>query len=313
MFRWISRRQDTFSDPAAPYSLAIVATSGPVALVWGNCQAEPLATMLSEPLAAEGFRVVGVPPVYLITAPELEAVKRIVAEAALLVTQPVRPEYRMPGTGWEELVAIAPADVTVVSFPVAYDSTEFPFQIVGHGAAGEGIFAPLTSYHDIRLVVAAERGWELEKVLEWLPNAAEAEAIRAVSQRSLAEIRRREASLDVTVSEALGRPGAMFTINHPSNAVLTHMANGVLAALDMAHRLEVPGHEQLDNTTTALEPAVLDALGWPSRLAHGWRVGGEPLDWAQVVHRHLELLRSRPDIGVDARTRYAAQFELLGF
>lgn len=284
-----------------------------MAVVWGNCQAEPLAAFLTEPLAAQGFRVIPVPPVYLINAQGLERAREVIARCALLITQPVRPGYRMPGTGWEELIDIAPKDVRVISYPVAYDSTEFPFQIVGHETTGLGSFAPLTAYHDIRHVVAAERGWEVEKILEWLPSAADAAALCAVSEHSLAEMRRREALLDIRVSASLGRPGAMFTVNHPTNSVLIHVAEGVLAALGAPQSLAIPAHEELEHTTTALERAVLDAHGWSPGLARGWIVGRKPLDLAEIVGRHVELLRSRPELGADARSRYAWHFDLLGF
>lgn len=293
----------------------------PLAVVWGNCQAVPLADILTGPLAAQGFRVVPVPPVYLITASELQAARRVISECALLITQPVRAQYRMPGTGWEELAGIAPSDVRVVTYPVSYDSTEFPFQIVGHETTGLGGFAPLTGYHDIRLMVAAERGWDVGKVLEWLPQAAAAAALQAVSAHSLAELRRRESTLDVSVSGALGRLGSSFTVNHPADSVLTHVAAGILAALDSdalqrpdaLPPLAVPVREALGHTVTALEPMVLAAHGWPADRACGWRVGDHAIDLTEIVTRHLELLRSQPELTADARRRYAWQFDLLGF
>lgn len=290
-----------------------MATSAPLAVVWGNCQAEPLAKFLAKPLALQGICVVPVPPVYVITAEELARVHQAVERCSLLITQPVRSGYRMPGTGWEELADLAPADARVISYPVAYDSTEFPFQIVGHRSTGLGSFAPLTAYHDIRMVVGAERGWDVEKVLDWLPVAADAAALRSVARHSLAEMQRRETTLDVTVSASFGRPGAMFTVNHPTNSVLTHVAEGVLAALGVPQPVEIPAHEELEHTTTALEPSVLAAHGWSPALARGWSVGGEPLDPAEITSRHLELLKSRPELGIDSRMRYAWQFELLGF
>ena len=68
-------------------------------VVWGNCQAAPIAALLSGPLAEHGLSVMTVPPVFEIDAAGLERVRAQLATAALLITQPIRDEYRIPGCG----------------------------------------------------------------------------------------------------------------------------------------------------------------------------------------------------------------------
>ena len=68
-------------------------------VIWGNCQAAPIADLLRAPLAAHGIDVARVRPVYLVSATELGAVHRTVAASDLLISQPVSETYALPGCG----------------------------------------------------------------------------------------------------------------------------------------------------------------------------------------------------------------------
>ena len=77
-------------------------------VVWGNCQAEPVAALLTEPLSRHGLRVVVVPPVFLVDQAGLSRVHDLVSRAAVLVTQPVRDEYSIPPCGAAPLTTLLP-------------------------------------------------------------------------------------------------------------------------------------------------------------------------------------------------------------
>ncbi|MBA3523538.1 MAG: hypothetical protein H0T85_03075, partial [Geodermatophilaceae bacterium] len=171
-------------------------TQRPV-VVWGNCQAEPIARLLAEPLRRHGLQVVDVPPVFLVDDTGLERVHELVSRAAALLTQPVREEYRIPGCGAAQLSAMLPADGRCLTFPVTYHVGAFPFQVNAHGGEGERVDAPLTDYHDLRTLVAASRGMTVEETVAWWPMPP-AEAVRRASEESLGRLREREAPLDVS-------------------------------------------------------------------------------------------------------------------
>lgn len=286
-------------------------TGRPV-VVWGNCQAEPIARLLSGPLRPHGLEVVVVPPVFLVDEAGLAKVQASVSRAAVLITQPVRDEYRIPGCGANQLAALLPPDGRCLTFPVSYHVGAFPFQVTAHGAGGERLDAPMTDYHDLRALVAASRGMSVEEAVQWWP-APPTDAVRRTSLESLDRLRTREAELDVHVVDLVDDPGALFTLDHPSNAVLAALARRLLTALDLDGEVDVPEREFLGARRAPLEPAVLAALGWPAEAARpDWIVDRRSVPLTDVLTAHLALYERRPDIPADARVRFAERLSALG-
>ncbi len=282
----------------------------PPVVVWGNCQSTPLAAMLTEPLLAHGWQVHPVPPVFEVDQAGLAEVHRLMANAAVLVTQPIKDEYRIPGCGSNQLSALLGPDAQVVTFPVTYDTSGFPYQVNAHRGDGTRIDAPLTDYHDLRTIVAAERGLSVDDALDWWP-APTPEMIRSNADASVAELHRREADLDVQVSDLLAGP-AMFTLSHPTNAVLAETARRVLSVLDVPGDIDIPTREFLGARRAPIEAPVVETLGWPDDTRHdSWIVNGAELPQREVVAAQLELYATYPDIVSDARTRFARRLELL--
>lgn len=281
-------------------------------VVWGNCQAEPLAHLLAAPLAEAGLRVEFVPPVFLIDEEGLQGVHELVARSALLLAQPVRDEYRIPGCGTAQLAELLPQSGRLVTFPVIFHVGAFPFLVNAHGADGERVPAPLTDYHDLRALVAAERGLSIEAALTWWPEPPPA-AVRGISADSLAELRRREERLDVTVTAHIDEPEALWTLDHPANRVLSAVAAAVLRVLGVSSEIDCPEREFLGARRAPLESAVLAAHGWSADCARpNWIVDRRPVPPAELLAAHLTLYSARPDVVVDARRRYADRLAVLG-
>lgn len=285
---------------------------GRTVVVWGNCQADPIAALLRAPLARHGLAVATVPPVFLATEDELRQVYELVADSAYLICQPIGEHYRIAGCGTEAMAAQLPAAGRLVTFPSAFHVGAFPYQVNAHGGDGERVGAPLTDYHDLRAIVAAERGMTVSQALSWWP-APSADAVREVATESFERLRRREAGLDVAVSHLLDDPRAMMTVDHLSNGVLAGLAAALLHALDVDEPVEVPTREFLGARRAPLEPAVLQAHGWPAEVASTcWRIDGRDVPPVEIVGAHLDLYRDRPDVVVDSRTRYADRLQSLG-
>ena len=281
-------------------------------VVWGNCQAGPVAALLGPVLARHGLQVEAVAPVFLADVDEVARVHRLVTGCAYLVSQPIGDDYRVPGSSTAHLASLLPPDGRLLTFPVTFHLGPFPFQVNAHGGDGERVDAPVTDYHDLRAVVAAERGLGVDDALAWWPEPTTA-AVREISARSLTELRRREAALDVRASSWLDRADAMMTISHPSNTVLVGVTDALLAAMDLGERVQAPVREFLGQRRTPLEPAVVRALEWPPDAVRlQWRIDGGEVEPSTVISAHLDLYRERPDIVVDCRRRYAERLGLLG-
>lgn len=309
-------------------------TSPDAVIVWGNCQAEPLSRLLAAPLAARGLRVVDVPPVFLVDDDGVRMVHELMAATAVLITQPVRDEYRVAGCGWRQLARLLPPTSRVLTFPVVFHTGLFPFQVNAHGANGERVDAPITIYHDLRTMVAAERGLTVEQTVRWWP-AVSVTAARAVTEQSLTELRRREQDLDIEASDLVHGPHSLFTIDHPTNEVLGELARRVLGAVDGGaggdvdfpaevgvvtgaaggdpNGVVVPTREFLGARRAPVEPGVSQAFGWPrAGEAPDWIEDGRRVGLATIVAAHLELYAARPDLVADGRARNAARLQILG-
>ena len=288
----------------------LLPTGRPV-LVWGNCQAAPVASLLREPLAAHGCEVVDVPPVFEADEADLVRVREVLREGAALVSQPVRDEYHVAGCGTRQLAERLPSDALLVTFPVTYDTGPFPCSANGHGADGHRVVAPVTDYHDLRAITAAARGLGLEEALAWWP-APPAETVRANAAASQAELRRREDGLDVAASDLLG-PTAMFTLSHPRNSVLAEVARRVLRVFGLDAEVVVPTREFLGERRAPVEQAVVEALGWPAEVqSEDWVVRGVAVPRREVLAEQLDFYASRPDVVADALHRYRVRLSALG-
>ena len=280
-------------------------------VVWGNCQADPIAQLLAEPLSRHGLSVLRLPPVYLITAPQADEVRRVLTDAAFLISQPIRDDYRIPGLGTEQLASLLPPTGRVITFPVSFHTGPFPYQVNANGADGERVLAPITDYHDLRLIVAASRGLDTSATVAWWPEPSQT-AVREISAASEAELQAREADLDVRTSDLVVRPEAMWTISHPTNATLGRVAQRLLTAMGIDDVIVTPEREFLAERCAPIEPAVASALGWTAPLARSeWTVGGESVPLTDVAAAHLDFYRNRPDVVSDSLRRYAGRLRTL--
>ncbi|MEI4270837.1 WcbI family polysaccharide biosynthesis putative acetyltransferase [Klenkia sp. LSe6-5] len=289
---------------------------GTVGFVWGNCQAESIRRMVAPAGAAHGVEFVRLPPVFEMTEGEVDRLHELVATAGVLVTQPVKDEYRVPGCGSEQLVALLPTDAQVVRVPTTYYEGLFPWQVHAHDADGARVDAPLTDYHDLRLLRAAVDGLDVEgavdRVLACTPDPA---AVRDLAARSQAELRRRNAALDVDTTDAVvaGGAEAMWTVNHPANDTLRAVGAGALAVLGWDGEPAVPDHQMLGSAKAPLDAAVLAALDLDPALARPrWVLGGREVPWAEVAGAQLGLYAQRPDVARRAVDRYADRLAALG-
>ncbi len=230
---------------------------------------------------------VRLPPVFEMDEAEVGRLHELVAVAGVLVTQPVKDEYRVPGCGSEQLVALLPADARVVRVPTTYYEGLFPWQVHAHDADGARVDAPLTDYHDLRLLQAAVDGLPVERAVDRVVGCApEPDAVRELAAASQRELRRRNADLDVDTTDAVvaGGAEAMWTVNHPANGTLREVGTGVLATLGWSGEPAVPDHQMLGSSgrrwtppswppSTSTPPPPGPAGSWPAGTSRGrrWR------------------------------------------
>ena len=291
-----------------------MSSRAPLVVVWGNCQAEPIATLIESSVRAVGLQVAHLPPVFEISEADLEHLRRnILPRTAVLISQPVRDEYRIPGCGTSQLAELLPDDARLITFPVTYDTSAFPYQVNAHLENGERIDAPVTEYHDLRAIAAAEQGLSVDRALAWWPEPT-ADMVIANAQRSRAELRRREQPLDVHSSDLMTAGLAMHTLSHPTNLTLVEIARRIVTALGLPAESDIanPEREFLGGLRTPIEAAVVDALGWPqSDRRDEWIVARKAIPLSDLLTLQLDFYAQHPGIAADARTRFADRLTLL--
>lgn len=282
----------------------------PLLLVWGNCQAEAMRILLSSD-AAMPFRTVRIPPVHELESADLPHVDRLVRQTSVLLTQPVREGYRDLPLGVPDLTRALPPHAVVLRWPVLRYAALHPFQVIVRHPSDPAAVPDLVPYHDLRTIVAFERG--VRPGENWDLPVSDA-GFRDAAQASLDELRRRESrDTDIAASDLFQSAGsrATHTINHPTNVVLTALAQRILDHLDTACTVGDPGRELLGGVRAPVERRVLRALGLPGDARPDWTVDGSDVS-SDVVHRaHLDWYAAHPQFVDAALARHSELLRIL--
>jgi hypothetical protein len=285
--------------------------SRPLWLVMGNCQAEALRRTLDS-VADRPYRTVRVPPVHELDSGDLPHLKALLRGAAVLLSQPIRADYRDLPLGTEQLAAGVPAAATVLRWPVIRYAGLYPFQVIVRRPADRSVVPPPVPYHDLRTIAAARHGrspqdpWDVE--VEPAQFRAAAEASRA----ALAERERRDT--DLAVSDILASAGcdAAHAINHPGNTVFATLAGRILAQLGVPGRAELGERPLLGSVYAPLEQRVLDALNLAGQARTQWSYDGKALDSGWVHRVQMDWYQDNSDFLSLAVERHGPMMELLG-
>ncbi|GMA28675.1 WcbI family polysaccharide biosynthesis putative acetyltransferase [Arenivirga flava] len=260
----------------------------PYGLVLGNCQAESLRIVLD----SEGASWIRVPAVFELTADDLPHLRRLLAGAAFVVSQPIRDGYRDLPIGTAQLREAAPRAVFATVPSIRFAGLHPAHLILRDPGFVHGD-PPLVPYHDLRVLAEAVGA-------EGLPARPSAATVRAIAELSREELRAREerARTDVIVSDLFDAPAfdLMRTINHPGNPVLRETGTRLLRALGLPGEARDPGRPLLASVEAPREAAVIEVFGIDAEPVEHWTVEGRALGVAEVREAHLAWYAERPDL-----------------
>ncbi len=261
-------------------------------VVLGNCQAESLRMVIDAP----EHRFIRVPPVHEMSGAEVERLHEVVAAADIVVSQPIRDDYRGLPLGTRQIAAVTDARMLTVP-PVRFAGLH-PAQSAIRVPAVEGD-PPIVAYHDIRTLAAAAG--------IAVPESLPPDAVRAVGRSSVDVLREREQTADIPVSDLFDHVTADHsrTVNHPGNAVWLPLGARVLEALGVDGAPTDPGRPLLDAVHAPLAPEVIEAWSLPDRPRAHWIVGGAVVDDAEVRAAHLAWYVGHPEFVTAAVERLA--------
>lgn len=302
--RWHYR--DFYRPPgAAP------ATSAPLWLVVGNCQAEALRLIL-DAVPQRPYRTARIPPVHELERSDLSHLDELLNETAVLICQPIRDDYRDLPIGTAQLTERLPVGAKVVRWPVIRYAGLYPFQAIVRHPADRSVTPPPVPYHDLRTILAARDGRSADDAWDVEVSAAQLLAVAEASRDELA--RRERAHTDVGVSDVLMRHGAdaAHTVNHPGNGVLTELAERVLRHQNVTLSVDPPPRTLLGSISAPLEARVLTALDIDAPPRPNWQDAHGTLRPDEVHAIQMRWYQANPDYIALALERHAGTLDLLG-
>lgn len=276
--------------------------------VVGNCQAESLRTLLSTTGVFESERI---PPVHELTAADMGWFGELIARTDVLVTQPIRNDYRGLPVGTAQTLAQLPPGARHVVVPVLRFDGPTPYHAIIRDPADSALDPPVVPYHDLRILCAAARG--LSSPVAHRPQP---DAYRRAAAMSIDHIRTRENHYGaVAVSDYLETIPVWHTLNHPDNATMAYVAEQILRALGIRGEVTMPDYEMLGGLDAPIDPDAAAALGLTvaGRDQWTWREGG-PVAWDEIVAAQLAHYRARPALvahGLERHAERIANLELM--
>ncbi|WP_159083706.1 WcbI family polysaccharide biosynthesis putative acetyltransferase [Nocardioides terrigena] len=271
-------------------------------VIHGNCQAEALRHMLSlAPAFRERYVATPVPPVHMITRSQLRPLMDVVRRTDVFITQPIRDNLRGMPIGTAQVAHYLPSRARTITFPSMYFDGFHPYQVTVHAPGADlSTAAPLTDYHDLRLMHAAAENWDARTTQAWLDGHSADEAyVRAVYSGSMQTLEDREEPLDTKVTPGIREHGgrSFFTLNHPSNLIVGGVAAQVLTSLGLSTEMDPPRREYLDSLQAPVDSSVLAALRLPDfGGTSDWRVRGQQVDQPRITQTHLAWYTEHPQI-----------------
>lgn len=277
----------------------------PFLTVVGNCQAESLRRLISSPGDLESTRI---PPVHELEPGDMGWFAGMLARTDILVTQPIRNNYRGLPVGTAQTLEQLPRSARCVVVPVLRYDGLMPYQAIIRDPADSSLNPPVIPYHDLRILAAAARG--LDEPFFHRPPAA---AYTRAAAMSVEQIRSREQRHgSVVVSDYLETAPVWHTVNHPDNETLAVVAARVREALGLGGDVALPEYEMLGELDAPIDAGAASALrvSAPDRSTWSRRGGGE-ITWDEIVSAQLEHYRSRPSLVTHGLERHAARISNL--
>lgn len=277
----------------------------PFLTVVGNCQAESLRRLISSAGDLESTRIA---PVHELEPEDMEWFGEMLARTDILVTQPIRDDYRGLPVGTSQTLAQLPRGARHVIVPVLRYDGLMPYQAIIRDPEDSSQDPPVIPYHDLRILAAAAR--RLDEPVAHRPTA---EAYRRTADMSVEQLRWREQRHgSVLVSDYLETAPVWHTVNHPDNATLAVVASRAREALGLGGEVELPDYEMLGELDAPIDAHAASTLGAdvPERTTWTRRGAGE-IPWDEIVAAQLAHFRARPALVQHGLERHAERIEAL--
>ena len=232
--------------------------------VVANCQSRPLADLLK--LMSPSVEISCITVVHLVKDSEAAESWASYEEFDFVFAQAVQDNY--PTTFVRTGALKQRLGSKVVTWPNIYFRGQCPDTRFVTSAAGR-VVGPLGDYQNITTYAAWRSGLGVAETVDRMLSGGDwVDSLADEAPRSMAELRMREASLDVGIADHIAahwqERRLFYTFNHPANELLIRVARDLLAYIGLtpdtsAAPAQFP--EALDQFIPALLPPLAERLG----------------------------------------------------
>lgn len=203
-------------------------------IVVGNCQARPLAKILT--LLNPNIEVIAVAVVHLLKSEEANHYFPLFEEADFIVAQLVADNYPCDFVRTHVLQEVF-ADKLIRIVNLYYSGYNPELLYIRKGSAGT-LKSPLAEYHNKTFLDTWKEGGSVEDALErHLDVGYNQEKYSSLVSESFNELKRRESLVDIAVTDLiednLHKKRLFFTFNHPCKTLLVEMSKRILQRMEL--------------------------------------------------------------------------------
>jgi len=230
-------------------------------VVAGNCQARPLAQLLSK-LNPE-ITITATPIVHLLQPDDEAAFRPALDEADIIITQLIADSYPCEFIRTNRLRERYGDKVKTI-LNLYFNGYNPDLRYLRHPTVGT-LRGPLGEYHNQTIMTGWMLGISQQLVVKWLNDPFYNQQEYALaSQASLAELKKREELVDVPIVDCIEagyqQERFFFTFNHPSAALLARYAQQISLSL-LGNQVEVSNELVKKEFLDQLIPKIPPGLG----------------------------------------------------
>jgi hypothetical protein len=231
--------------------------------IFGNCQAAPLRSLFSHYTNAEAPSC---PLIYMVTEKDRDSILSDFSRSDLILTQRVAGDF---GVEWVRISSLREVfGSRVIIWPNVYFDGYYPDVRYIYTERHGKVVGPLSDYHFGTVLKAFRSGKTEREATEQFRSKHIFSLFPDPVGRSLGEIRSREKTCDVAISdyieERFSKSMIQFTPNHPRAEVLIELARRLCVRLGLDHRLD---HEvlldELESVYLPPYPAIAERYNFP--------------------------------------------------
>ena len=273
----------------------------------GNCQANGLLELFSHSTHfTNAFTWKVFPGVFEITPETVAILHSELATTDVFLFHPVQESYRNNlGVGSETLKSLLPQHAVRLSVSPTYWNGYNPELFYLRNPDGSH-FTEQFDYHSRIIFKSFIEGLSVEDTILRFSEPTVSIGSLAAAMDGLEELKRREMSLDIRTESFIRshfREQRLFwTLNHPTNALLLHIADQIFNLLDVENDLLPLRHnnyniqELFTSTTFPILPSVVESLGLTFDDPFVFHLGGEEITQQELINKYFQFYSEHPDL-----------------